>query len=349
MTGLAPCVDIKENKKIKGKNIFTFSPSDYQEQFSKNGYILIKNGIDANFLEAAIEQAEQQRIDQKEINNCFFKGKKRQYLYGFEEWDFYDSGLETLARTASLPLDKATLCERHIKVYEPDAKPHVPAHKDRIAAQVTVGIPLLIPEESHIVLWPEDHLDINSLNTTALWRNNLDEEQLPQNILDGIEPVRVYAEPGDVVMFRGNSIHHERENPANARILYLKLNGMRLDPMGEDPSTLREQETSQQILAQLDDQKLLDCIVEVSPRLEKISRHYTRLYWTEVIQAYVADEKEFTVSELELEVFKKAEDQKTVREVISRLGIPEPEHINHVPMIRRLARLKGLNIIAPEF
>ena len=199
MTGLAPCVDIKENKKIKGKNIFTFSPSDYQEQFSKNGYILIKNGIDANFLEAAIEQAEQQRIDQKEINNCFFKGKKRQYLYGFEEWDFYDSGLETLARTASLPLDKATLCERHIKVYEPDAKPHVPAHKDRIAAQVTVGIPLLIPEGSHIVLWPEDHLDINALNTTALWRNNLDEEQLPQNILDGIEPVRIYAEPGGTV------------------------------------------------------------------------------------------------------------------------------------------------------
>ncbi|MGK0271183.1 MAG: hypothetical protein ACI88H_001840, partial [Cocleimonas sp.] len=333
----------------KGKNIFCFNPADYQQSFAENGYVLIKNGLDANFLDTAIEQAEKQRIDQQEINNCFFKGKKRQYLYEFEEWDFYNSGLESLAKTANLPLDKATLCERHIKVYEPDAKPNVPAHKDRIAAQVTVGIPLLIPEGSHIVLWPEDHLEINALNTTALWRTNLDEENLPQNILKDIEPVRIFAEPGDVVMFRGNSIHHERENPANARILYLKLNGMRLDPMGEDPSTLSEQETSQQILAQLDDQKLLDCIVEVSPRLEKISRHYTRLYWTEVIQAYVADEKEFTVSELELEVFKKAEDQKTVREVISRLGIPEPEHINHVPMIRRLAKLKGLNIIAPEF
>ena len=141
----------------------------------------------------------------------------------------------------------------------------------------------------------------------------------------------------------------KERTPANARILYLKLNGMRLDPMGEDPSTLRQQNTSQEILIQLDDQKLLDCIIEVSPRLEKISRHYTRLYWKEVIQAYVADEKEFTLSELELEVFKKAEGQKTVREIISRLGIPEPDHVEHVPMIRRLAKLKGLDIIAPKF
>lgn len=102
-------------------------------------------------------------------------------------------------------------------------------------------------------------------------------------------------------------------------------------------------------MRQLDDRKLLDCLVEVSPRLEKISRHYARLYWKEVIQAYLAGEKEFTLSKIELEVFKKVEGQGTVREIISRLGIPEPEHLNYVPMVRRLASLKGLDIIAPTF
>jgi len=353
MSALAPVLHIKGSTKTKsnGKNIFTFNPVEYQEEFAKNGFVLIKNGINTDFLAVAIEQAEKQKIVQKELTNCFFKGKKRQYLYDFENWDFQSTSIETLAKTARLPVHKMTLCERHIKVYEPDANAHVPAHKDRVAAQLTVGIPLFIPENSHIVLWPDNDLAINPLNSTALWRSSLDENELPENILKDIKPVRVYADPGDVVIFRGNSIHHERENPANARLLYLKVNAMRLDPMGEDPSTLHQQKSSQKILRQLDDRKLLDCLVEVSPRLEKISRHYTRLYWKEVIQAYVAGEKEFTLSEieLELEVFKKVEGQETVREIISRLGIPKPEHLNYVPMVRRLASLKGLDVIAPIF
>lgn len=345
---LTPDVKIIERNNTNGRNIFTFHPEDYQEEFAKNGYVLVKNGINADFLGVALEQAEKQKSNQNDIGDWRFKGKKRQYLYEFEEWDLYNSGLETLAKTASLDVDNITLCERHIKVYEPDAKPQVPAHKDRVAAQLTVGIPLFIPEGSHIVLWPKDHLTINPLNTTALWRSSLDESDLPENILKDIEPVRVYAEPGDVVMFRGNSIYHERENPANASILYLKLNEMRLDPIGEDPSTLQQQNTSQELLKQLNDHKLLDCMVEVSPRLEKISRHYTRLHWKEVIQAYVADEKEFTLSELEFEVFKRVDGKKSVREIMSRLGIPEPEYLDHAPMIRRLATLKGLDIIAPQ-
>jgi hypothetical protein len=361
MTEIAPNINIisdadiasnvftleSKNSNTEKKNIFTFNPEDYQDEFSKNGFVLIKNGINADFLAVAIEQAEKQKSDNKDISNQHFKGKKRQYLYEFDEWDFYDNGLKTLAKTASLSEEKATLCERHIKVYEPDAAPKVPAHKDRVAAQITVGIPLFIPEDSHIVLWPNDHLTINSLNSTALWRSDHDEKDLPENILKDIEPVRVYAKPGDVVLFRGSSIHHERENPANAQILYLKLNAMRLDPLAEDPSTLQQQITSQQILTQFDDHKLLDCLVEVSPRLEKISRHYTRLYWKEVIQAYVTGEQEFTLTEMEFEVFKKIEDQKTVSEIISRLGIPESEHIDYVPMIRRLVKFKGLNVIAP--
>ena len=328
------------------RNIFTFDPKDYSEEFAKNGYVLIKGGVDPEFLAIAKKQTEAKEEAHKDLENWHFKGKKRQYLYDFEEWDFYGGGFETLARTASFSVEKMTLCERHIKVYESNAKNHVPPHKDRVAAQLTVGLPLYIPEGSHIVLYPNDQLTVNPLNSTALWRSSLDEKDLPENVLKGIEPIRVYAEPGDVVLFRGNSIYHERENPASSEVLYLKFNATRMDPIGEDPTTISQQETSQEILAANDDQALLDFAVEVSPRLENISRHYTRLYWKEVIQAYVGGEKEFTISEMELETFKKVDGVKTVREVIANLGIPDPEHVQYVPMVRRLAELKGLDFLA---
>ena len=102
-----------------------------------------------------------------------------------------------------------------------------------------------------------------------------------------IEPVKVDVRPGDVVLFRGSSIYHERVNAANTTLLYLKFNSMRLDPIGEDPSTPVQREVSLNILSNKSDEQLLDSVIEVSPKLERISRHYTRLYWKEVIQAYV--------------------------------------------------------------
>ena len=73
MTALAPIPHINDSTKTKskGKNIFTFNPVEYQEEFAKNGFVLIRNGINTDFLAVAIEQAEKRKIDQKELNNCF--------------------------------------------------------------------------------------------------------------------------------------------------------------------------------------------------------------------------------------------------------------------------------------
>ena len=345
-SGTSEARELDQVTRLK-KNIFTFDPEEYAEEYAKNDYVLVKNGVHPDFLTVAKEQAAKQEEAHKDLDNWHFKGKKRQYLYDFEEWDFYDGGFETMAKIAGLPMDQFTLCERHIKVYESEAKANVPPHKDRVAAQLTVGLPLDIPEGSHVVLWPDVQRDVNALNSTALYRSSLDEKDLPENVLKGIEPIRIYAEPGDVLLFRGNSMYHERENPADSGVLYLKFNAMRLDPIGEDPSTLAQQETSQEILAANDDQALLDLEIEVSPRLEKISRHYTRLYWKEVIQVYVGGEKEFNISELELETIKKVDGVITVRDAIANLGASEFEYLKHIPMIRRLAELKALDIRHP--
>jgi|GEM_PF-5040121 len=73
------------------KNIFTFDPEDYAEEEGKNGYVLVKNGVHPEVLEVAKEQAAKQEETHKDLDNWHFKGKKRQYLYDFDEWDFYET------------------------------------------------------------------------------------------------------------------------------------------------------------------------------------------------------------------------------------------------------------------
>ena len=331
-------------------NIFTFNPNDYTHEFANNGYVLVKGGINSAFLKEAQQQAILQEENKSDLDEWRFKGKKRQYLYDFEnQWDFYQAAYKTLCETTNLNLEKMTLCERHIKVYDSEAKAHVPPHKDRTAAQLTVGIPLSIPEGSHIVIWPNDYRIINPFNSTALWRSSLDEKDLPENCLANIEPARIYAEPGDVVMFRGSSLYHERECPANSSILYLKFNDMRLDPIGEDPATSSAQEKSDQISKGISTEALLDSHLIISPRLLKISRDYTRLYWKEVIQVFVADEKEFTISELELKILQHVQEGHTVSELLTTLGVPEPEKAELMPTILRLIRLKALVLYKKKY
>lgn len=325
--------------------VFNFTPSDYADEYTKKGFVHIKGGVSPEFLNYALKQMKRLVSDHKEMTEWEFRGKKQQYLFKFgEEWDFPSGVYEAVASVAGLPIEKLTLCERHIKIYEDVAEKIVPPHKDRLASELTVGLPLIVPEDSYLILYPNDELTINPYETTALWRTSLDEEDLPENKLKGIEPIKANVRPGDVILFRGSSIYHERVNPANTSLLYLKFNAMRLDPIGEDPSTTLQFKQSLSFLEVKSDNDLLDSIVEVSPRLIKISRHYTRLHWKEVLQAYVWGEKEFTISETELRIFKKIDGNTTIRDVVRLLGVPEPEVIDFVPLFRRLAKLEGIII-----
>lgn len=63
-------------------------------------------------------------------------------------------------------------------------------------------------------MFPKSELEINPYNTTALWRSSLDDQDLPDNVLKDIQPLKLDVRPGDVVLFRGSSIYHEREKPA---------------------------------------------------------------------------------------------------------------------------------------
>jgi hypothetical protein len=236
------------------------------------------------------------------------------------------------------------LCERHVKVYDAKAPAHPPPHKDRVASQVAVGLPLIVPDNSHIILYPNDYLEINPFNSTALWRTSLDDEALPERILANIEPMRFDVRPGDVIMFRGSSIYHERVNPANTALLYLKFNDMGMDPVGEDPETPLKRRATLALLSELDDRRMLDVGISRHPRLDRISRHYCGAHLKEVIQVSVWANKEFTISELELSLLRQLGGDLTVRDVFARLALPDSAYEKHVGMVRRLAQLEAVDL-----
>ena len=327
-------------------NVFKFNPKNFSNQFAMNGFVHIKNGINPEFLQYAKETADQLVEKDKQIKEWEIKGKKSQYLMEFpESTDFPDELFDVVSIVSGFERNNITLCERHIKIYEDVADNNPPPHKDRLASQVAVGIPLEVPKDSYLILYPEDHLTINPFNTTALWRTSLDAENLPENILRNIEPVKVYLQPGDVVMFRGSSIYHERVNPAYTKLLYLKFNAMKLDPLAEDPNTILTREKSLSLLKQKSDQELLNIKVDVSPMLEKISKHYTRLYWKEVKQAYVNGEKEITLSNDEFQIIKNCNGEGTIKKEIEYLGVPHNQLTSYVSIFRRLIKLGVLDLI----
>jgi len=325
---------------------FQFDPQEYRNEYAAKGYLHIKNGVSTDFIDY-VKTSTQELLANKNnsLSQWHYKDKKRQYLFEFPDDDTCKSLLTDVAHLAGLCVKKTTLCERHIKAYEDVAEKMPAPHKDRLQSEATVGLPIVTSPESYLFAYPHDQLAVNPFSSSAQWRSSLDEADLPEAVLQNIEPVRLYAQPGDVVVFRGSSIYHDRANPANTIVLYFKINGMRLDPAGEDPSTPLQRERSLEILNTWSDEELLHCRLEVSPRLDRISRHYTRLYWKEVIQANIWGEKEFTISEIELQVFKNAEPDRTVDDILSRLGIPHGERKSHLPMFRRLGQLGGIDLL----
>ena len=333
-------------KSAQRMQVFNFVPELYADYYKQHGYAHVKNGVTAEFLQFARKTAQRLIDEQRDIKAFEIKNKKLQFLFDFPDGADYPRGVyETVARVAGLPIEKMTLCERHIKAYEDIAEKNPPPHKDRVASQLAVGIPLEVPEDSYLILYPDDHLTVNPYTSTALWRSSLDEKDLPENVLKDIEPVKIDTRPGDVILLRGSSIYHERVNPAHTVLLYLKFNAMRLDPVGEDPYTHEQRKKSFEILKTKSDVELLDSQIEVSPRLENITRLYTRLHWKEVLQARLWGEKEFTISEMELQLFRKVDGKKTVRQLMEELGIPDLEHVSAVPMIRRLGVLGGIDFL----
>lgn len=213
--------------------IFSVSLGDYASEFATRGFIALKDVVRADFLAWVRERAQAALAVPSRYD---LPGKKRQVVFPFdaEGPDFETAFRAPLAALFGTTAAGLTLSERHYNAYLPEAPPEPVPHKDRRASEFSVGIPVVMPPDSRLLLYPDCHREPNVYDSASEWRRSLAPDQRPEVLLKAQTPVLIDSRPGDLVAFSGSSMFHERRQPAGAEILYLKFNREGLDPLGEE-------------------------------------------------------------------------------------------------------------------
>src|SRR6266851_10118550 len=338
---------------------FTFAPHALAPEYRVKGYLHIREGVGGGFLRFAKEQLAQCRLTgRNELAAREIKNKKKQYLFELPDDDFLHELTGAIGALTGLAAAQMTLSERHVMIYDDHASSLPPLHKDRVASEVAVGMPLEASADARIALLPYSARGVNLLDnaiycaraTDSLARSaqgwSLEDSEYPKEAKLGIpELLELDARPGDVVVFAGSSIYHGRLNAAKSAALYFKFNTMGLDPLGEDPSTPARRENGVKILQRKGDEELLRAVVQLSPRLQHVSRRYTRPDWTPVLQASVSGEKDFTLSDDDSRFLFALQGRRRVRDILIDLEISEEQLLSHVPRIRRLGKFGAIDFL----
>lgn len=319
--------------------IFAFDPKDYRDEFHENSFVHIQGGISPEFLEYARDFA--RRTSAADQMEQFALGHKQQSLFEFpDEVDFPGELFDTISAMCGLERDSMTLSERHIKAYDDDTVEEPEAHKDRYASQVSMGLSLDIPRESHLVLWPRDEPSVNRYNTAHQFRRSLEPEHQPNALAASADEVVIDDQPGDVVAFHGSRLWHFRRRAAGATNVYLKMNDFGSDPLGEDPHTAGIRERTESLLNR--NGASASAKPAKSRRLDFVSCHYNR-EWDEVLEASLWGDEPFGLTRLQFEVLRAADGTRTTRELAQRLAGSEGTVEEVETAIRRLAARGALD------
>ncbi|MXP41375.1 hypothetical protein GRI75_06935 [Altererythrobacter soli] len=159
-------------------------------------------------------------------------GKKRQFLFEFPSLQASRTFRDGMAGLTGIAPDRFTISERHLKVYDEGAEPWPAPHKDRAASEISIGLPVRIPQGSTACVFPTLQFGANQ-EERAVFLTDRDHPGA-EHVYRNEEAVMLHEEFGDVIAFLGSSIFHERVRPAGAAILYIKVNGTGRDPLGEN-------------------------------------------------------------------------------------------------------------------
>lgn len=325
--------------------IFAFDPAAHAPAFRDEGWVHIPGGVTEEFHGLLVEYAEKELTDHL-LDGFAIKGKKEQALFEFPSTgvDYPDELFDAVAELCGLERATMTLSERHIQAYEPDAAPEPAAHKDRFPSQVSVGLSIAIPEESRLVLYPYDHLELNRFNTSAGLRQSLQPDQLPEVVLRDAREVEIDDRDRDVVAFHGSTTWHLRRRAARSINLYLKFNDFGADPLGEDPRTPQLRATTLAAL-QRADAELDPLVPTLSRRMDVVSRSYTRT-GEEILQAKVFGEDAFGLTAVQyhaLQALDGAQPLSSIARAVANGTDPERARTE----ILRLAERGAVDLVAP--
>jgi hypothetical protein len=205
----------------------------YASELKAKGYILLKDVLSDEFMNYLKDfQKKSVAGDIAENGTWRITGKKHQYVFSFPSEAAAEEFRDGLSRLTGLAYDSLTISERHLKQYEQDATPYPAPHKDRGASKFSVGLPIYLGPETSVCVFPTldrtDNLGDRAVFMTKEERPDLDK------IYDSKDALLLYEELGDMIVFHGSSMFHERVRPAGTAVLYIKMNDDGRDPLGEN-------------------------------------------------------------------------------------------------------------------
>jgi hypothetical protein len=323
--------------------IFAFDPREYREAYETQGWLHVPNGLTDSFLATLSEFATASFGDHR-VEGAAIGGRKEQALYEFQDRAELEELFDAISSICDLMRPSMTLSERHIKAYDADAPPDPPAHKDRYASQVSVGFSIDITRGSRLVLYPDDHRELNPFNISAALRANLEPEELPEAILPGAREVEIEDTAGDVVIFPGSSMWHLRRNPAGVVNLYLKFNDFDCDPLGEDPSTPERRGAT---LAALDHPapSFRVLVPTLGRRFDSVIRRNIRGQTAEIIQLDVWGQEPVGITDVHIKLLEAIDGRKSVLDILEELARGGIDEAQATRALRRLAECGAVDLL----
>lgn len=210
--------------------VFNYDIGQHKDEYEGTGYINLKRVMSDEFIgyiDGFYRQSQIGQIGLLPKNSRH--DQKSQFKFDFPSLEPAIQFRDAISDLTGISAQKAKLAERHLKVYEDTAMDFQYPHKDRCASGITVGLPIKLPADTALYVFPTFDRSENP-NETAIYLDDGEAEAV--YALPGA--VRIEQEVGDLIVFAGSTIYHGRIKPAGTAILYCKLNDVGRDPLGED-------------------------------------------------------------------------------------------------------------------
>lgn len=213
--------------------MFNYDPGSARDELRQNGYVHLPKVLKPSFVQHLADFLQRSMVEGSEEKGQWrIYGKKRQFLFEFPDSECADQFRLGIAKLTGIDPESFTISERHLKVYEQGATPWPAPHKDRAASQFSIGLPVAIPADSSACVFPSLQRGPN-VEEHVVFMTDQDHPHLDE-VYQMEECVMLHEQPGDIVVFLGSDIYHERVHPVGAAILYIKVNGAGSDPLGEN-------------------------------------------------------------------------------------------------------------------
>jgi hypothetical protein len=202
-------------------------------QLERDGFILLKDILSDSFMASLREFLERSKAGQvAEYGKWRIGGKKHQFLYDFPDTGMAEAFRAGMAQLTGLDDERFTISERHLKQYENDAPDYPAPHKDRGASKYSIGLPIYLGPETSVCVFPTLDRTPND-GERAVFMTEQDHPNL-EGIYNSPDALPLHEELGDMIVFLGSAIYHERIRPRGTSVVYIKVNDEGFDPLGEN-------------------------------------------------------------------------------------------------------------------